>query len=134
MRADFDRSFNMSLEINKTFHEKITAIFEKKHVYSSTFCDCTGLEPMMFTRMNRPGYNPNMRTVMSVCVGLGLDVLTTESLLKSAGLAFSPVNRVHFAYIYLLENCKGMNIEDCNNILESFGIDKKDFLGTIPRK
>lgn len=135
MRADFDRSFEMSLAIHKSFNEQIKEILKREHWNSKIFRDCTGLEPMMFTRlMNKPDYKPNMRTLVAVCVSVGLDIVNTESLLKSLGLAFSPTNRVHRAYLYLIENCKKMSIEDCNEILKSFGIEKKDFLGTIQRK
>ena len=134
MRANFERGFEMSLSINKTFYEKITTIFKKENWNAKTFCALTGLEAIFFTRMNRPGYKPNIRTLMAVCVALQLDVLTAANLLKSVGLAFSPECRVHQAYIFLLKNCKGMSIGKCNKILLSFKIDKKDLLGTIQRK
>lgn len=135
MRADFDRSFEMSLVIHKSFNEQIKEILKREHWNSKIFRDCTGLDSMTFTRlMNKPDYKPNMRTLVTVCVAVGLDVVNTESLLKSLGLAFSPINRVHRAYLHLIENCKGMSIEDCNEILKSFGIGEKDLLGTIQRK
>ena len=133
-RIEFERGFEMSLDINQTFQEKIRAIFTRNEWDSKQFCDQTGLEPIMFSRMNQPGYTPNMRTLTAVCMALKLDVPTTEDLLKSVGLAFSPVNRVHRAYVYLLENCKDVSIEDCNTILTSFGIGRNDLLGTIQRK
>lgn len=75
----------------------------------------------------------DMALVISMAIGFQLSNATTNRLLQSAGLAFRLDNPEHIAYMFLLEYCQGMSVEDCNKILNSLGIRKSRQLGSHPR-
>lgn len=71
-----------------------------------------------------------MNALISVCMGLNLDLSTAESLLKPAKYGFDYTNKVHCAYMFLLIHYQGLCIDDCSQILHSLGItDEANLLG-----
>jgi len=130
--SDFEAEYQLSLSINKTFQEQISLIMKKKHWNSSVFTEKTGLDYMTYNRVMQ-GKNLEIKTVISRCLGLKLNIGITQELLKLKGHALSPVDRVHIAYSYLIENYKNMDIEQANELLSDWGIEKKHFLGSQSR-
>jgi hypothetical protein len=58
----------------------------------------------------------DFRTVMAICVGLGVDQLTANRLLAAAGLTFG-TSREHQAYAYILSSFHGASIDEVNTFL-----------------
>ena len=83
--------------------------------------------------MQKADSNIELNLVISVCVGFKLDTVSTRLLLESAGLGFNMNNRVHRAYLYIIEYFKDANIETCNEILEYLGVPKSKRLGSCER-
>lgn len=77
--------------------------------------------------------NIDMSIVMSICIGLKLSSVLTDRLLQSAGLAFRLDNPEHLAYIFLLEYCKDLDIDQCNQLLKDLHIRKERWLGSHGR-
>lgn len=75
----------------------------------------------------------DMALVVSMAIGFKLDPLLTERLLQSAGLAFRLDNPEHLAYMFLLEYCQDLGVEECNKILDRLGIRKTRQLGSHSR-
>ena len=65
--------------------------------------------------------NPEVRTVVSICVGLNLDITQTMEMLRSAGHILLNT-REHWAYKFIMTCCEGMEIEERNAILIALGI------------
>ena len=65
--------------------------------------------------------NPEVRTVVAICVGLNLDITQTMEMLRSAGHILLNT-REHWAYKFIMTCCEGMEIEERNAILIAFGI------------
>ena len=131
----FHKDFKMYNKHVKSFRIMINEILEGET--ESTFELKTGLSPNMFTRIrtqvNRQ--NPPQRsTLMSVAVGYNLDYQLTAALLDSIGLAFILSNPRDYAYQFLLTNCRGKSVEECNEILSALGVEEKYWLGFHARQ
>lgn len=73
-------------------------------------------------------YLPTMKTIVAFCIACNLDILNTIALLESLGLTFKRTSKVHYAYSYLIVNCRGKSIPECNEILKKLEIDEADLL------
>lgn len=65
--------------------------------------------------------NPEVRTVVAICVGLDLDIEQTMEMLRSAGHILLNT-REHWAYKFIMTCCEGMEIEERNAILIALGV------------
>lgn len=129
----FNESYEMLRLTNESFCQKMQKIYDKNNVTLTKFLDRTCLGRHFYDDFITPKYIPKMRSFISMCMGLNLDLPTAESLLESLSLRFDRTDKVDCAYMYLLTHHQGLNIEDCNKILKGLGIDKaNDLLGTIP--
>lgn len=96
-----------------------------------TFVRKTGLSYNMFSRIRTQVDRqspPQRNTLMSIAIQL------TAALLDSIGLSFILSNPRDYAYQFLLTNCRGKNIDQCNEILEHLGVEEKYWLGAHARK
>lgn len=131
MKKQFDSDLEQSQKVSKSFQAMILDILGNEN--GKDFSDRTGLNPNMLTRFkyyinkNDP---PKMYSLISVCVGYNVDLMTTECLLHSLGLGFNRQNKRDYAYSYLLTSCRGKNIYEANEILLYLGIEKKYCLGS----
>jgi len=73
-------------------------------------------------------YNPNYRDIVAFCIGCDLEFSTTMPLFHSAGLNLSRTSLLHQAYCYIMINCRGKEIKECNRVLRELKIEKKDEL------
>jgi len=132
--ANIKRDFNKSLSENKTFGEMIRKIMADKNWDSADFECETDLSKKIYSDIKKSDYKPTMRIVISICIGLKLDILKTQELLNCAGLCFAPTDKVHYAYLKLITRFEYLNIEDCNKVLKKLGIEKKYLLGSLSRE
>lgn len=65
--------------------------------------------------------NPEVRTVVAICIGLNLDIEQTTDMLRSAGHILLNT-REHWAYKFLITCCEELDIEKSNAVLISLGI------------
>lgn len=132
MKKRFEEKYEMLRSLNEPLHEKMKKIFEIKKVDVGKFTECTQLGRHYYYKFQEPGYIPMMSALVSVCMGLNLDLPVAESLLAPTKFSFNYTNRVHCAYMFLLTQYQGLCIEDCNKILRSLGItDEASLLGTF---
>ena len=102
-----------------------------------TFVRKTHLSANMFSRIRKQvgrSDPPQRNTLMSVAVGYNLDYQITTELFRSVGVKFMLDDRRDYAYQFLLTNCRGKSIDECNEILEALGIEKKYWLGAHAKK
>ena len=134
--AKIERDFEKSLSEHKPFCEEINEMMADNDWNIRIVERRTGLSNKVCREMLQSNRNPNMKTVISFCIGFILSLTRTEHLLKCAGLAFDLSNKVHHTYYHLiiLNNYKKIDIENCNRILKARGIIKvDDFLGSHSR-
>ena len=130
-KKDYDR-YNSHI---KSFNTLINELL--KDETEGTFARKTGLSLNMFSRIRSvvDRENPPLRsTLMSIAVGYHLDYQITARLLQSLGLDFILSNKRDYAYQFLLTNCRGKSVDECNEILKCLGIEEKYWLGFHARK
>ena len=78
--------------------------------------------------------NYSKRIIVTLAIAFQLDYSSAEMLLRSAGHCLSLNNSVDKAYFLILTDESCSDIVSCNDRLEKLRIDKKYWLGTLPRE
>ena len=73
----------------EAFFTSLNEILTARDLKDPQICQMANLERKTLQKL-RSGSRPGKRTVLALCVGLGLDLSETEDLLEKAGYAFSP--------------------------------------------
>ena len=128
---DFENRFKRSKSNHKTAPELLWSYMQDAHWNTTIFINRTGLDAMNYTRVQDPDHKFMMQPLVSMGVGLGLDLNEMEEVLSLAGLAFKPTDRVDQAYKYLFTGMAGKSVDDCNEFLDTLDVTK---LGTKQRK
>jgi transcriptional regulator with XRE-family HTH domain len=127
---NFNEEYTLEGKLDIPFSKLMEKIFIEKDVTSGKdFAEITGLDRTYYSRFRSEGYKPAMKTLITVCMSLNIDVLKVLKLLDSIGAGFKKDNKTHYAYYYLVLKYQGEDIENCNIILERLGINEVDFLG-----
>ncbi|MEY8284589.1 hypothetical protein AALA13_12280 [Lachnospiraceae bacterium 50-23] len=135
LEKEFLEDYEKSTKYNKSFSELISEILDEETYMS--FAEKTQLSENMLYRLKKQVDEkdpPQRNTLISVSVGYHLDLMMTQALLYSLGLGFNRFSKRDYAYTFLLTRCRGKSIDECNNILEKLGIEKKYWLGSYARK
>lgn len=135
IKARFNNDFHRYNNHVKSFRVMINEILANET--EGTFVRKTGLSYNMFSRIRTQVDRqspPQRNTLMSIAIGYELDYQLTAALLDSIGLSFILSNPRDYAYQFLLTNCRGKNIDQCNEILEHLGVEEKYWLGAHARK
>ncbi len=135
IKLQYNTDFKRYNKHIKSFRELINEILQGET--EGSFVRKTGLSPNMFSRIRTQidKTNPPQRnTLMSVAVGYNLDYQLTAALLDSIGLKFILSNKRDYAYQFLLTNCRGKTVDECNDILKCLGVEEKYWLGVHARK
>ena len=101
------------------------------HWNSTSFVDRTHLDPMSYSRVQKPEYKFKMPALVAMGVGLGLDLEEMEEILDLAGLTFQKGDRTQQAYKYLFTGMYGKSIDECNEFLRIVNVPE---LGSQSRK
>lgn len=94
------------------------------------FEDKTKLSSHFYNDVQKSGYIPSMKTLVSICIGLELDIGMANILLASLARSFKIDSRRDYAYQYILQYHSGLGIEVANTILRELGFDGDDLLGS----
>jgi transcriptional regulator with XRE-family HTH domain len=131
----FKEDYNRSVKHNKSFGDMITEIMTDKNITIEELIEKSTISKSTIERMRsgkiktRHGvseYIPFLNTIVAFCIACDVDMLMTITLLESLGLSFRRTDEVHYAYCYLIVNCRGESIDSCNNVLKGLKI-KKEF-------
>lgn len=135
IEKQFHKDYDMYNKHIKSFQVLINEILEGET--DSSFVKKTELSYNMFSRIRKyvdKNNPPQRNTLMSVAIGYGLDYQLTAALLDSIGLSFILSNKRDYAYQFLLTNCRGKSVRECNEILKQLGVEEKYWLGVHARK
>ncbi len=132
-KAAFEREYQLTSDAQKTYGQIITGLFAKMGIDAKKAEELTGLNRNLFNNLEKSDGVILKRFVISIGIGFELDVHSTEYMLESCGMRFNVNDRLDRAYIHLLEEHKGKDIETCNAILRDLGVEGKDMLGELER-
>ena len=114
---------NASRRVNYTFKEQFKELCDlNKEITAKNFCNRTGYSAQRFYRM-RKGEPTSMETFVAFCIAFDIGIQTATDLLRSLGITFNPTNIAHCAYTYLISECVGMTLLECNEILKAVEVD-----------
>ena len=118
-QQEFEEQFTDYRSIAFTFPEFVSELMKRKHWNSVTFKERTHLDDATYSRIiNNEEKEWSLRTVMAVCIGLGVNKQINDRLLSAAGYTLG-VSREHQVYSFLLSSFEGKSIDECNAFLES---------------
>lgn len=132
-KSEFERQYQLTANVQQTYAQIILEIMMKMEIGAKEAEELTGLNRNLFHHLDELGGSILKRFVISIGVGFELDVHSTEYILESCGMRFNVNDRLDRAYIHLLEEHKGKDIETCNAILRDLGVEGKDMLGELER-
>ena len=131
---DFDEIYAVSQAVQKPFGEAVIEVMRIKGLNGpADFTEYTGLNRNIYYTMQKPDSNIELNLVISICVGFQLDTVSTQLLLQSAGLGFNLNNRIHRAYLYIIEYYKDTGLDNCNEILKCLDVPESKRLGSSER-
>ena len=128
----FKKDYERSLLNNKTFPEIVTSIMTDAGYTVENLSEVSGIDTRTIYRLrsgkirNNKGeekeYLPHLKTIIAFSIACDLDMLMTITLLESLGLSFKRTSEVHYAYCYLIVNCRGTSIQECNEVLKKLKV------------
>lgn len=135
VKGQFHTDFKRYNDHIKSFNTLINEILDGET--EGTFAKKTGLSNNMFSRIRNYVNKkdpPQRSTLISIAVGYNLDFQITARLLESLGSGFTLSNERDYAYQFILTNCRGKSVDDCNEILKCLGVEEKYWLGAHARR
>ncbi len=133
----FKEDYERSKQHNKAFDVIVTEIMTEKSYTVEDLAEKSGIDTRTISRL-RSGkikskngereYLPHVKTIIAFCIACDLDMLMAITLLESLGLSFKRRSEIHYAYCYLITNCRGKSIDECNDVLGKLKIDEEYFL------
>lgn len=133
----FKKDYELSLKNNRKFSDIVKEVMDREKLTIEKLQEKSKLDRRTICRL-RSGkiksriremeYFPTMKTIIAFCIACNLDMLNAITLLESLGLTFKRTSKVHYAYCYLIINCRGKSIAECNAILKNFEINAEDLL------
>ena len=123
MKRQFEDDCRMRTAGNITFWQKLWQYIRLRNMNSAVFAEKTLLDESYYRHAQRNDGKalPEVRTVVAMCVGLGLDLPQSQELLRLAGRALND-SREHVAYGFVLSMLRGQSIYDCNTFLAEVGV------------
>jgi len=122
VKAEFDLLCAERQATSKTLWQRICELMEAKNYDLNKLKRHSHLDDMAISRLkNNTIKKQSMRTIIAVCVGLDLDLRTSEELLKLAKLALNSEPEC-IAYEMILTTFKGCPMDERNDVLKKLGI------------
>lgn len=133
MDNSFRQEFEKQLSISGTLYQRIKKIMEIKNISIEDFYDSTKLNRTVLYDIKK-NKKPQLRTVVTICIGLELGTVQSLELIRLAGYSLSNTFYLDYVYFDLINHYNDYGIEECNKRLKELGIEKKYYLGSIQRK
>ncbi|MDR2658006.1 MAG: hypothetical protein LBB86_09295 [Oscillospiraceae bacterium] len=123
MRNSFSAQLEQSKDMLPTFEALVSIEMKRQKWDGVVFHDKTLLDQSLYSYIvGQKAKEWSLRTVVAICVGLGVNKDMADRLLTAAGFAFGATLR-HRAYAFLFTNLQGYPIEDCSAFLVAEGLE-----------
>lgn len=124
----FNDGFSTVNEINYSFAEMFNKLLELKEISKDEFMQEVGLSDRTFQRYSKGIGDPSLKSLVTFCMAFEIDNNSFLTLLRAGGYSINFTNRTHCAYAFLLTDCMGMTISECNEVLQALGVQQRDLL------
>ncbi len=120
---ELEKIIGRSVRTHQTANELLTAYMNVEGWDKVKFSHRTGLNDMAFSRLKKKDYRFKKEQLISMGVGLQIELHEMEEVLDRAGLSFSKSDPVDLAYSFLFTGYRGKDIESCNALLQKTSMD-----------
>lgn len=134
MDNNFKQEFEKQLSISKTLYQETMDIIKIKKMSMDEFYTNTELNRTILSDIKKNKSRPQLRTVISICVGLQLEPMQASDFIKSSGYNLSSTLYIDCVYADIITHYSEFGISACNDRLKELGIEEKYYLGSQIRK
>ncbi len=124
----FEDSYYCSGEISQSFADKFNKLVELKAIEPTEFEDELGLSGETFRRWKKGLIDPSLQNLVAFCIFFEIDINSFTELLRAGGYTMNFSKRRDCAYNFLITNCIGMSIKECNILLKKIGLEDSELL------
>lgn len=124
----FEDSYYCSGEISQSFADEFNKLVELKAIESTEFEDELGLSDETFRRWKKGLIDPSLENLVAFCMYFEIDINSFTELLRAGGYTMNFSKRRDCAYNFLITNCIGMSIKECNILLKKIGLKDSELL------
>lgn len=130
-QKEFEKYYNLASNHNITFGQHMQKLLQECNITDKfDFQERTKLSPHFYLDIQKDNYVPSMKTLVSICIGLELDIGMANILLASLARSFKIESRRDYAYQYVIQYHSGLGIETANGVLRELGFKGDDLLGS----
>lgn len=131
----FSKENDEILSLNETLYKRIKKIMKVKGISEEEFYDNTLLNRNIMYDIKRNKSRPQLRTVITICIGLGLEPDESLELIRIAGYALSKTLFIDRAYMQIIfHHYNNADIFECNDVLKELGVEERYHLGSRERR
>ena len=117
---EFEECCILSRELPNLFSDSLVYLMTKKRISNEELADKAWLDTRTIQRLRTDvNQNPSLATIVKICMALKLPSMISELMVWKAGKNYRE-GTVDMAYRYLLTNCVGYDLWECNQVIESF--------------
>jgi transcriptional regulator with XRE-family HTH domain len=124
----FEEDFNTIGELHLSFPEMFKKLLDRKEITKEEFIAETGISGPTFDNFLKEDHDPSLKNVTAFCIAFEIDVNSYFSLLQAGGYSINYRKKRDLAYSFLITDCMGMTIQECNEILKGIGLSDTDLL------
>lgn len=107
----------------ESFQDKIFQMIKEKNLDEVEIYKKGNISRQLFSRIrSEEDYHPTKNTVLSLAIGMELNIDETSELLEKAGFAFSSASKSDLIIQYFMYH-KNYNIFAMNEVLEKYGLE-----------
>ncbi len=124
----FEQDFDTVGQINYSFAEMFNKLLAHKQINKEEFLSEIGLSEDTFDNYTSGKGDPSLRGLTAFCIAFEIDNNSFLTLLRSGGYSINFKKKRDCAYAFLITDCQGMTIQECNEVLKEIGLKEHDLL------
>lgn len=134
MDNNFLTKFENNLSVSETLYERIMKIIKINDMTMEDFYSETDLNRNILSDIKKNKSRPQLRTVITICIGLSLEPFEALDLIHLSGYHLTNTIYIDRIYSELITHYNDFGIIECNKRLKELGIEEKYYLGSQTRK
>ncbi len=124
----FKEDFNTVGSLHLSFSEMFKKILERKEITKEEFIEELGVSDTTFDNFLNDNHDPSLKNVTAFCLAFEIDNNSYLSLLQAGGYSINYRKTRDLAYSFLITDCMGMSIQECNEVLKQIGLKEHELL------
>lgn len=124
------------VKMERYYDERKEFVIKRRQILriDAVFEVIAGISRSVYCRIGKGQSRPALKTIVTFCISMMLSPSESYELIELAGYKLSKDYPVDREYMYLLDNHRDGDTEECNDYLKSKKIAKRHQLGIIGRE